>query len=131
MFFFIFSCIGRFSHSWAWKCGAAPREAVAPPLETGTNTARRLHTAARPNVRRDRARLSLAIGSVIFFLLPRFNGGYMSGFNLQCSTLISGFSDDVELGEIGEIKKSSVLVMRISVDGGQKLLAARIGAESR
>ena len=41
----------------------------------------------------------------------------MSGFNLQ-PTLISGFTDDVELGEIGEIKKSSEVVMRISVDGG-------------
>src|SRR5260370_24436162 len=41
----------------------------------------------------------------------------MSGFNLQ-PTLISGLSDDVELGEIGEIKKGSVVVMRIRVDGG-------------
>ena len=54
---------------------------------------------------------------MIFLVLPRFNSGYMSGFNLQ-PTLISGFTDDVELGEIGEIKKSSVVVMRISVDGG-------------
>src|SRR6185369_16793930 len=60
---------------------------------------------------------SLAIGAVIFLLLPRFSRGYMSGFNLQ-PTLISGFSDDVELGEIGEIKKSSVVVMRVSVEGG-------------
>jgi len=33
-------------------------------------------------------------------------------------TLISGFSDDVELGEIGEIKKSTAVVMRIQVEGG-------------
>ena len=33
-------------------------------------------------------------------------------------TMITGFSDDVELGEIGEIKKSSVVVMRVTVDGG-------------
>src|SRR5437016_5042397 len=60
---------------------------------------------------------SLAIGAVIFLFLPRFSGGYLSGLNLQ-PTLISGFSDDVELGEIGEIKKSSAVVMRINVEGG-------------
>ena len=32
--------------------------------------------------------------------------------------MISGFSDDVELGEIGEIKKNSTVVMRVTVDGG-------------
>jgi hypothetical protein len=71
---------------------------------------------ARPDFRRHRPRFA-GVGAVIFFLLPRFSGGYMSGFNLQ-PTLISGFSDDVELGEIGEIKKSSMVVMRITVDGG-------------
>jgi transglutaminase-like putative cysteine protease len=59
---------------------------------------------------------SLAAGAVIFFLIPRFNAGYLSGFNLQPS-LITGFSDDVELGQIGEIKKSSEVVMRITVHG--------------
>ena len=43
----------------------------------------------------------------------------MSGFNLQPS-LISGFSDDVELGQIGEIKRSSSVVMRIEVQGDPK-----------
>ena len=59
---------------------------------------------------------ALAAGAVIFFLIPRFNAGYLSGFNLQPS-LITGFSDDVELGQIGEIKKSSQVVMRITVRG--------------
>ena len=59
---------------------------------------------------------ALAAGAVIFFLIPRFNAGYLSGFNLQPS-LITGFSDDVELGQIGEIKKSSAVVMRITVRG--------------
>ena len=59
---------------------------------------------------------ALAAGAVIFFLIPRFNAGYLSGFNLQPS-LITGFSDDVELGQIGEIKKSSAVVMRITVHG--------------
>lgn len=63
---------------------------------------------------------SLAAGTVIFFVIPRFNAGYLSGFNLQPS-LISGFSDDVELGQIGEIKKSSAVVMRIKVQGNPLL----------
>ena len=49
----------------------------------------------------------------LFFLIPRFSGGYLSALNLQ-PTLITGFSDDVELGEIGEIKKSSCVVMRVT-----------------
>ena len=52
-------------------------------------------------------------------MIPRFTAGYMSGFNLQPS-LISGFSDDVELGQIGEIKRSSSVVMRIEIQGDPK-----------
>ncbi len=60
---------------------------------------------------------ALIVGAGIFFLIPRFNAGYLSRFNLQPS-LISGFTDDVELGQIGEIQRSNALVMRIRVDGG-------------
>ena len=92
------------------------QNAVTPPVESGTAAARRLHNALGMTSA-GIALGSLAIGAVIFLLLPRFSRGYLSGFNLQ-PTLISGFTDDVELGEIGEIKKSSEVVMRISVDGG-------------
>jgi hypothetical protein len=90
--------------------------AVAQPLQTGTRVAKRLHNALGATSAAI-ALGSLAVGAVIFLVLPRFTGGYMSGLNLQ-PTLISGFSDDVELGEIGQIKKSSQVVMRISVEGG-------------
>ena len=40
----------------------------------------------------------------------------MSAFNLQ-PTLMTGFTDNVELGEIGVIKQSSEVVMRIRVQG--------------
>ena len=94
---------------------------VTRPVETGTGAARSLHNAlAITSV--GVALGSLVAGAVIFVILPRFSGGFMSGFNLQ-PTLVSGFSDDVELGQIGEIKKSSMVVMRITVDGG--LNAAR------
>jgi hypothetical protein len=88
----------------------------APPVTPEPAAARRMHTAL--GIASGAIAVSaLLIGTGIFFLLPRFSAGYLSGFNLQPS-LISGFTDDVELGEIGEIKQSSALVMRIKVDEG-------------
>jgi transglutaminase-like putative cysteine protease len=63
------------------------------------------------------AALSVAVGAMIiggalFFFFPRFSAGYLGRTSLQ-PTLMSGFSDDVELGQIGEIKKNSEVVMRV------------------
>ena len=58
----------------------------------------------------------LAVGIVLFFVIPRFTTGYLSAMNLQPS-LMTGFSDNVELGTIGQIQQSSAVVMRIHVDG--------------
>src|SRR5208282_3167289 len=41
-----------------------------------------------------------------------FSAGYLSRAGMQ-STLMSGFTDNVELGEIGEIKKNTAVVMRV------------------
>jgi hypothetical protein len=89
--------------------------AVHPQFVPGSAPARKLQTALGITSGIV-AVAALAAGAVIFFLIPRFNAGYLSGFNLQPS-LITGFSDDVELGQIGEIKKSSAVVMRIQVQG--------------
>ncbi len=89
--------------------------AVSPPIASRTLSARRLHTALGITSAAI-AVAALIIGTGIFFVIPRVHAGYLSSFNLQPS-LISGFSDDVELGEIGEIKKSSAVVMRIKVQG--------------
>ena len=120
VFFFVFLAlaVSTFVGLEMWR---SAQGAVTPPVASGTGAAQRLHNALGVTSA-GIAFGSLAIGAVIFFLLPRFSHGYLSGFNLQ-PTLISGFSEDVELGEIGEIKKSSAVVMRISVDGG--LNAAR------
>jgi protein-glutamine gamma-glutamyltransferase len=88
---------------------------VHPNIAQGSMPARRLQTALGITSGVV-AVAALVAGSMIFFIIPRFNAGYLSGFNLQPS-LISGFSDDVELGQIGEIKKSSAVVMRIKVEG--------------
>lgn len=90
--------------------------AVVSPLETGTPAARRLHRAL--SLTSTSVALSaLLVGAVIFFIIPRFTAGYLGGFNLQPS-LISGFSDSVELGQIGQIKKNTAVVMRVRVLGG-------------
>jgi protein-glutamine gamma-glutamyltransferase len=63
------------------------------------------------------AALSVAIGAIVlggalFFFFPRFSAGYLGRTALQPS-LMTGFSDDVELGQIGEIKKNGTVVMRV------------------
>ena len=51
-------------------------------------------------------------GSLLFFFFPRFSAGYL-GRTSMSTTLMSGFTDNVELGEIGEIKKNTAVVMRV------------------
>jgi transglutaminase-like putative cysteine protease len=63
------------------------------------------------------AALSVALGSIVlggalFFVFPRFTAGYLSRASMRPS-LMTGFSDDIELGQIGEIKKNSAVVMRV------------------
>ncbi|HXT74131.1 MAG TPA: DUF3488 and transglutaminase-like domain-containing protein [Candidatus Angelobacter sp.] len=89
--------------------------AVFPAFEPGSAAARRLHRALGLTSVLVAAS-ALVIGGLIFFLIPRFTAGYMSAFNLQ-PTLMTGFTDNVELGEIGVIKQSSEVVMRIRVQG--------------
>jgi transglutaminase-like putative cysteine protease len=90
-------------------------DAVSPPLEPGSPLARRLNhalglTSASVAIG------TLVIGAVFFFVIPRFTSGYLSALSLQPS-LMTGFSDNVTLGQIGQIKQSSAVVMRIHVDG--------------
>jgi transglutaminase-like putative cysteine protease len=85
------------------------------PLESGTPAARRLHCAL--GLTSGAVALSaLVAGVVIFFMLPRFRAGYLSGFNLQ-PALMSGFGDEAELGQIGVIQQSNEVVLRIRVEG--------------
>jgi hypothetical protein len=55
---------------------------------------------------------AILCGTVLFFLLPRVSAGYLGKTSFH-PTLLSGFSDQVELGQIGEIKKSSAVVLRV------------------
>ncbi|HXE90119.1 MAG TPA: transglutaminaseTgpA domain-containing protein [Terriglobales bacterium] len=61
--------------------------------------------------------VSILLGAAgIFFVLPRVTGGYLSQYAPR-NQLVSGFSDDVRLGEIGEIQQSSQVIMRIEIEG--------------
>ncbi len=61
--------------------------------------------------------VAIIVGAVgIFFMLPRVSAGYLSRFAPR-SQFTSGFSDDVRLGEIGEIQQSTQVVMHIQIQG--------------
>jgi hypothetical protein len=59
---------------------------------------------------------AMLLGGLLFFLLPRFTTGYFGAYALK-PKLMTGFTETVELGQIGEIQKSTAVVMRIKVAG--------------
>ena len=64
--------------------------------------------------------LAILVGSVVlFFVLPRLSAGYLSSLAPR-NEFSSGFSDHVQLGEIGQIKQTDNVVMHIQVDGDVK-----------
>ena len=89
--------------------------AVTPVLEAGSPMAHQLNRALTLTSVFV-ALTALTIGAFIFFMIPRFTMGYLSALNLQ-PELMTGFSDTVTLGEIGEIKKNTAVVMRVRVNG--------------
>jgi len=89
--------------------------AVSPPLEADSPMAQRL-TRALGLTSILVAASVLLIGVVIFFMIPRFTTGYLSALNLQPS-LMTGFSDNVTLGDIGQLKQNTAVVMRVRIDG--------------
>lgn len=63
--------------------------------------------------------LAILVASVgIFFSLPRLSGGYLSKLAQQ-NDLVSGFSDNVNLGEIGRIQQSGQVVMHVRIENGE------------
>jgi protein-glutamine gamma-glutamyltransferase len=60
--------------------------------------------------------LILLTAAAIFFVLPRISNGYLSAF-ARSNEISTGFSDRVQLGQIGEIQQSNSLVMHIQIDG--------------
>ena len=61
--------------------------------------------------------LMILVGAAaMFFLLPRMSAGYLGGYSFG-TDLSTGFSDQVQLGRIGQIQQSNAVVMHIQIDG--------------
>lgn len=60
----------------------------------------------------------VAGAALIFFVLPRVSAGYLTAFAPR-NDLVTGFSENVRLGEIGQIKQSSSVVMHVQFTDGK------------
>ena len=85
--------------------------AVSQALHAHTERDRRLNRALGLSALTVAAG-SIVLGGVLFFFFPRFTAGYLGRASFNPS-LMTGFSESVELGQIGEIKKNSAVVMRV------------------
>src|SRR6266478_484066 len=85
--------------------------AVSPALHTHARRDRKLNRALSLSALSVSAG-SILLGGVLFFFFPRFTAGYLGRASFNPS-LMSGFTENVELGQIGEIKKNSTVVMRV------------------
>jgi transglutaminase-like putative cysteine protease len=63
--------------------------------------------------------LILLGAGAIFVVLPRVSAGYLSAYATS-NELSTGFSDRVQLGQIGQIQQSSAVVMHIQIDGDKE-----------
>jgi transglutaminase-like putative cysteine protease len=61
--------------------------------------------------------------AAVFFLLPRMSTGYLGGYSFG-TDFSTGFSDRVQLGQIGRIQQSDAVVMHIQIDGDRQGLYA-------
>jgi transglutaminase-like putative cysteine protease len=62
----------------------------------------------------------------IFFFLPRISSRYLSAYT-PASDVSTGFTDHVQLGRIGQIQQSSVVVMHIELQNAEFQNNARAG----
>jgi protein-glutamine gamma-glutamyltransferase len=58
----------------------------------------------------------LLTAAALFFLMPRQQIGYLGGYAFG-TDFSSGFSDRVQLGQIGQIQQSKAVMMHIQIDG--------------
>jgi transglutaminase-like putative cysteine protease len=63
--------------------------------------------------------LILLGATAVFFLLPRMSAGYLGGYSFG-TDFSTGFSDRVQLGQIGQIQQSDAVVMHIQIDGDRR-----------
>lgn len=63
--------------------------------------------------------VSIAVTFILFFLIPRMETGFFERKTLN-AVKVTGFSDTVELGSMGAVKKDHTVVMRVEFQGGKK-----------
>jgi len=67
----------------------------------------------------------VAIASLFFFVIPRYRSGYLTGLGAREQHL-TGFSESVNLGDLGRIMRSSAVVFRVLPEGNpQKYLGVK------
>ncbi|MFQ5927089.1 MAG: DUF3488 and DUF4129 domain-containing transglutaminase family protein [Terriglobia bacterium] len=122
-FFFVFLLLSISTFvSFEIKRGA--ETARAAPLVAGTPLARRLHRSLFLTSALVSAGI-LLLATLIFFILPRFTTGFFSAYAFT-PELISGFSNNVTLGDIGKIKRNRAVIMRVRVEGSDPQAAEGI-----
>ena len=97
---------------------ASPRPRRPP------DAARRAQAQIEPSLAGATALLAAGIvglAAILFFVIPRYRTGYLGGLGAQTES-ITGFSDNVDLGDIRKIKQSSLVVMRVLAEGGGREL---------
>jgi len=58
----------------------------------------------------------LVCAAALFFVMPRMSAGYLGGYSYG-TDFSAGFSDHVQLGQIGQIQQSNSVVMHIQIEG--------------
>jgi protein-glutamine gamma-glutamyltransferase len=100
-------------------------EAATRPTEGPYATAARNRGAIESALMTTTLALALGIvtlASVLFFVIPRFRSGYLTGLGADRQN-ITGFSETVNLGDIKKILRSNAVVMRIVVKGDPRRFA--------
>jgi protein-glutamine gamma-glutamyltransferase len=89
-----------------------------PGLRTRRRTISPMHRLAGSLTRTTAVMVAaiLAASTFLFFAMPRISGGYLSRY-AQSDAISTGFSDSVNLGEIGHIQQSSEVVAHLRIDG--------------
>ena len=54
----------------------------------------------------------VALASFLFFVIPRYRSGYLTGLGVRPQN-ITGFSESVNLGDLGRILRSNAVVLRV------------------
>src|SRR3990172_2267516 len=115
VFFFLFLVLG-ISTLISYEIKRGTETAQTAPLPAGSTAGRRLERSLLlTSLIVAVATLVLATG--LFFILPRFTTGYLSAYCSQPEQ-ITGFTNEVALGDIGSIKLNPAVVMRIRAEEG-------------